>query len=221
MNRFSSCVSALLIYLLLGACGKPYLEKIGAAPTSQTLHPGLSFFEGAASQKALYRCLINGKILFKPLHLSGLLLLKYDSLSREARIVFTNELGYTFFDFTMTAPDSFRVNRVIPQFDKGYMIHALRQDLQLLLGIASPTGKSFRSDDTMRLEARCLGDLSYFALVEPAGSIKRAEVVHREKLKTVLLPTPAMQPRTLPDSFIVQHLNTHFSIAAKQLEDDN
>ncbi|MBS1614998.1 MAG: hypothetical protein JST06_02665 [Bacteroidetes bacterium] len=161
---------------------------------------------------------MNGKILFKNIHLSGLLLLKYDSNSHTTRAVFTNELGYTFFDFSLWCPDSFTVHRMMPQFDKPYLIHALRQDIQLLLGMAQPPFSSSQISDTLVYEAGSMGDQAYFFINKNSGKILHTDVVAKNHLKARIQTTPAMSPGHLPDSFAVAHLKTNFRIEAKKME---
>ena len=59
-------------------------------------------------------------------HLSGLLLIKQmpDSATR---IVFTNEVGYTFFDFEFTKEGNFIVHSILPKMDK----EAVKKTLQI------------------------------------------------------------------------------------------
>src|ERR1700722_9245864 len=60
-------------------------------------------------------------------HLSGLLLLKKMPDS-STRIVFSNEMGFTFFDFEFSAGGDFKVYTIIKQMNKKPVIKTLRKD---------------------------------------------------------------------------------------------
>lgn len=49
------------------------------------------------------------------------------------RVVFQNEMGFTFFDFEWSKTDSFQVNKVIDQLNKPALIKVLEKDMNLLL----------------------------------------------------------------------------------------
>src|SRR5438093_1041377 len=149
MMRFLRFVSVVGIVGILASCAKPYGKNL----TRVAPHPGFdldmpltrySFYWGAESQRALYRCHVNGKFLFKKIHLSGLLLLKYDKETKSVRAVFTNELGYKFFDFEFNHFDSFTVHSIIHQFDKPVMVRTLRQDIDLLLALTQDMQHTYR-----------------------------------------------------------------------------
>lgn len=67
-------------------------------------------------------------------HISGLLLIK--SMPDSAyRVVFTNEVGITFFDFAFSSDGGFESKKVISYIDKGPVINTLKKDFSLLLGL--------------------------------------------------------------------------------------
>lgn len=218
MTRSLSCISALVLALFLSAgCSRKYSLSASQLFAPATSLQQISFCNGAATQQAWYRCLVNGKFLIKKIHLSGLLLLKYDSSTKATRAVFTNELGYTFFDFSIRCPDSFSVNRIMPQFDKPYMIRALRQDIQLLLGMAQAPFSSCSSGNNLIWSASSMNDKAYFYTNDKGSKILQTDVVAKNQLKARILTTPAMIPGQLPDSFVVAHLKTNFRIEAKKI----
>ncbi|MBI3883246.1 MAG: hypothetical protein HY305_03280, partial [Sphingobacteriales bacterium] len=65
-------------------------------------------------------------------HLSGLLLIKKmpDSITR---IVFSNEMGFTFFDFEFSSTGNFKVHSIIKKMNKKAVIKTLRKDFELVL----------------------------------------------------------------------------------------
>ena len=63
------------------------------------------------------------------------------------RIVFSNEMGFKFFDFAFLPDGSFKVFTIIKQMDKKAVITTLRKDFELVLmrGLDPATG-FIRSD---------------------------------------------------------------------------
>src|SRR5882724_10396029 len=65
-------------------------------------------------------------------HLSGLLLIKTLPDS-SIRIVFSNEIGFKFFDFEIKPDGGFKVFYVVKQMDKKPVIKTLKKDFELIL----------------------------------------------------------------------------------------
>src|SRR3982750_2379721 len=65
-------------------------------------------------------------------HISGLLLIKYMPDS-STRIVFTNEMGLSFFDFGFSGDTGFTVYHIVQQMNKPALIKTLRKDFALIL----------------------------------------------------------------------------------------
>jgi len=78
--------------------------------------------------KALYKT--NVEVTGK--HLSGLLLLKLMPDS-STRIVFSNEMGFKYFDFEFSAAGIFKVYYILPQMDKKPVLTTLRKDFEIVL----------------------------------------------------------------------------------------
>ncbi|HVM89860.1 MAG TPA: hypothetical protein VMT76_16860 [Puia sp.] len=65
-------------------------------------------------------------------HLSGLLIIKKMPDS-SIRIVFSSEMGFTFFDFEFRNDGSFEVHNITKQMDKKSVIRTLKKDFELIL----------------------------------------------------------------------------------------
>ena len=65
-------------------------------------------------------------------HLSGLLLIKKMPDS-SIRMVFSNEMGFKFFDFEFSTDGGFKVFSIIHQMDKKAVIKTLRKDFELVM----------------------------------------------------------------------------------------
>ena len=49
------------------------------------------------------------------------------------RIVFTNEMGFSFFDFGFPQDSGFMVYHIVPQMNKPALIKTLRKDFELIM----------------------------------------------------------------------------------------
>jgi hypothetical protein len=67
-------------------------------------------------------------------NLSGLVFIK-SMEDGSKRVVFTNEVGVTFFDFSYTASGVFQVKQILPALNKKVIINTLQKDFSLFLGI--------------------------------------------------------------------------------------
>ncbi|GIV32765.1 MAG: hypothetical protein KatS3mg031_0300 [Chitinophagales bacterium] len=96
----------------------------------------------------------NTKIDFRDQHYSGLLLLK--TINNERRAVFTNEMGFKYFDFSFPSSGGFRVEYSIPPLKRRFLLHILRADIALLMirGFYHNTFCSIQKGDTIILSEK-------------------------------------------------------------------
>src|SRR6187399_345018 len=92
-------------------------------------------------------------------HLSGLLLIKKMPDS-STRIVFSNEMGLTFFDFGFMADGNFKVYSVIKKMNKKAVIKTLRKDFDLIL---------MEHLDTAAVSVRSNNGLIYYVFPQTKG----------------------------------------------------
>ena len=117
-------------YLILSSC---LLLMFGCSPVHKQMQSAqadinvLQKFKPAFSV-ALYKTTVDvvGN------HLSGLLLIKKMPDS-STRMVFSNEMGFTFFDFEFAADGKFKVYSIIKKMNKKSVIKTLQHDFELLL----------------------------------------------------------------------------------------
>src|SRR5688572_179865 len=115
----------ILVSILTGVLGcspKPYsyLESGKSLPSCLP-----------ALQPQFSTMLYNAQVNVAGRHLSGLLLFKTMADSSK-RVIFTNEMGVTFFDFEFSRK-GFRVVSCVRQMNKNVVINRLKSDLGLLL----------------------------------------------------------------------------------------
>src|SRR5882762_1062440 len=117
--RYLLLISCLIIQLGCVSAYKNLQHTTGDPGNVQRFKPVIT--------TALYKIDVNvvGK------YLSGLLLLKTMPDS-SIRIVFSNEMGFKFFDFEFASGGRFKVNYIIKQMNRRPVITTLRQDFSLV-----------------------------------------------------------------------------------------
>lgn len=211
MKRFSRLVS-FVAGLWLVSCGSHYKNLEGhpiAASSALSFAPHFN--------KVLYRCVVDGRVVFKRFHLSGLLFFK-SMEDGSTRAIFQNEMGFTFFDFGWDGNDSFQVNQIIPQLDKPALISTLRKDLNLLLMKNLDTSSeqifSFQGQVLHRFQLS-RGTAYYF---EEKGGLQRIENWGKRKVTTILLSSQD-RSGSMPDSVSFQHHKANFTIQLHRIEE--
>jgi hypothetical protein len=152
-------------------------------------------------------------------HLSGLVLVKNQPDS-STRVVFTNEAGITFFDFEFDKRGAFAVKRVIPQLNKRPVIHTLRKDFELLLGIPfrHPLKAWASSNQERWYGTNQKNETAYFITQADCASLLRIELGSKRKRKTSLI----LKGENLmtPDSIRISHYTFNMQIELKKLVRD-
>ncbi len=210
--RFSGLSRCLFVGLVLSVgCSNPYKHLVGEKADGASVLAYQPRFE-----KALYRCLVDGRFLFRKFHLSGILLLKkLDDGS--TRILFQNEMGLSFFDFEWSRDDSFQVKSVIAQLDKPAVIQVLQKDFELLLMKRLDKGSQVfyrKNDATIFRYALPNGFANYWV---ENGRLEKIETVGKSVVTSLEL-NGATAANTLPDSIQIVHHKAHFTIFLTKIE---
>ena len=162
---------------------------------------------------ALYRTQVNvvGK------YLSGLLMIKKMPDS-SVRIIFSNEMGFKFFDFGFLNDGGFKVHFVINKMNKKAAIKMLRKDFELILMQALQTSNaSIRKDDQyVYYIFRQSNGFNTYVINSAGNELIRME--RSSKRKPVMEAIRKDAINGLPDSIAVSHKNFNLTIALKKLE---
>ena len=162
---------------------------------------------------ALYRTQVNvvGK------YLSGLLMIKKMPDS-SVRVIFSNEMGFKFFDFGFLNDGGFKVHFVINKMNKKAAIKMLRKDFELILMQALQTSNaSIRKDDQyVYYIFRQSNGFNTYVINSAGNELIRME--RSSKRKPVMEAIRKDAINGLPDSIAVSHKNFNLTIALKKLE---
>lgn len=205
----------IFISLLFVSCAKPYKDLALQKQPSTTISFAPQFSQD------LFRCVVDGKFVFKKFHLTGLLYFKNFSDSA-TRIVFQNEMGLTYFDFGWNNKDSFQVNYIIEQMDKPALIQTLKKDFELLL-FKNKTASSYKLfldevDNSVYRFAMPKG-FAYYILDKDNNLIEIEHADEKKKVVKIKLEPPTV-PSVLANQIIIEHLRANFTISLKKLEQD-
>jgi hypothetical protein len=150
-------------------------------------------------------------------HISGLLLIKRMPDS-STRIVFTNEMGLSFFDFGFAGDTGFTVYHIVPQMNKKALIKTLRKDFELILFKNMDSGRSYNLIDSpviYHAYPQTKG-VNYYITDEPCSRLIKMQ---RSSNKKPIMEATFYNhlPGKSPDSISIQHLNFNFSISLKKM----
>lgn len=150
-------------------------------------------------------------------HLSGLLLIKKMPDS-STRMVFSNEMGFTFFDFEFAANGDFKVYSIIKKMNKRSVIKTLQHDFELvLMNKLNNAAASVRSND----------GLLYFIFPQTKGynyyitDAQATELVRMERAsgkKVIVEGLMKNYSNGIPDTIGISHKTFEFNIGLKRIE---
>ena len=150
-------------------------------------------------------------------HLSGLLLIKKMPDS-STRMVFSNEMGLTFFDFEFAADGKFKVYSIIKKMNKRSVIKTLQHDFELML---------MNNLDNSKASVRTGNGLTYFIFPQTKGfnyyitNLSGDELVRMERAsnkKTIVQAVMKNYINGIPDTIGISHKTFEFSIGLKRIE---
>jgi len=161
---------------------------------------------------AVYKtvAVINGK------EISGILMIKKMPDS-SIRIVFSSQMGLSFFDFGFLPENQFQVYQILPGMNKKAIIKTLRKDFELVM---------FRNMDSNSNYSLADSNQIYHAYPQFKGInyyITDDRCQHLIKMQRASNKKPVMEAFTYmdssgtsPDSIFIHHLNFNFMITLKK-----
>ncbi len=150
-------------------------------------------------------------------HLSGLLLIK-TLPDKSIRMVFSNEMGFKFFDFEFKPDGGFKAYYIIKQMDKRPVIITLQKDFELvMMRKQNPEAAYMRKD----------GHYLYYVFPQEKGvnyyitNPQGTELIRMERSsdrKPVVQAIMHGFHDGVPDTIGISHKNFKFNIGLKRLE---
>ncbi|WP_413670634.1 hypothetical protein ACEN9X_12245 [Mucilaginibacter sp. Mucisp86] len=150
-------------------------------------------------------------------HLSGLLLIK-TLPDKSVRMVFSNEMGFKFFDFEFKPDGGFKVYYIIKQMDKRPVIITLQKDFELvMMRRQNPETGYMRQDDSFLYYVFPQEKGANYYITNKAGT----ELIRMERSsdrKPVVQAIMHNFHDGIPDTIGISHKNFKFNIGLKRLK---
>jgi len=203
--RYLLLSSFLLIFMACSPAYKQMQAATGDAGSLQKFKPAFTV--------ALY----NTQVDVVGNHLSGLLLIKKMPDS-STRMVFSNEIGFKFFDFEFSADGNFKVYSIISKMNKKSVIKTLRHDFELVL---------MEKLADKNVSVRTANGLLYYVYPQTKGynyyitdstGNKLIRMERASKKKTVVEAVMENYINGIPDTIGISHKTFNFTIGLKRLE---
>jgi hypothetical protein len=152
-------------------------------------------------------------------HLSGLLIIKKMPDST-IRMVFSNEMGFKFFDFEFTPDGNFKVYSVIKQMNKKVVLKTLRHNFELVLMQNLDSAASVRTADGLLYYIFPQKKGYHYYITDSSGS-RLVRMERASKQKTVVEAIMENYTDGMPDTIGITHKTFNFTIGLKKLEQNN
>ena len=166
--------------------------------------------------KPVFRvALYNTKVDVVGNHLSGLLLIK-KMPDNSTRLVFSNEMGFTFFDFEFTPSGKFKVYSIIDKMNKRAVIKTLRKDFELVLMNNLNQPSTIRKSNGLLYYVYPMSrGFNYYITDSSNRELVRLERASRTK--TVVEVIMKNYIHGIPDTIGITHKNFAFTIGLKRI----
>jgi len=202
-------------YLLSGSC---LFFFISCTPVYRQMQAAAGHISGLAKFKPAFSVtLYHAQVDVVGNHLGGLLLIKKMQDS-STRMVFSNEVGFKFFDFEFSPGGNFKVYSIVKQMNKKAVLKTLRKDFELIL---------MDNLDSAALSVRTSNGLKYYVFPQAKGynyyitdstGDKLVRMERASKRKTVVEAIMSDYKNGIPDTIGISHKTFNFTIGLKRIE---
>lgn len=151
-------------------------------------------------------------------YLSGLLLIKKMPDS-STRLLFSNEMGFKFFDFEFSNNGEFKVHYILKKMDRKAVIKTLRKDFEIvLMQNLDYSNASIKKNDSgiFYYTFPQKKGFNYYITDSSANELIRME--RTSKRKTIVTVVSQNYNNGLPDSIGITHHKFDFTIGLKRIE---
>ena len=211
MKRFLKSGSFLLLFI--ASCMAPYKGLKEQSASSSVFEYKPHF------QRVLYRCIVDGRFIFKKFHLSGLLFFK-ELENGTKRAVFQNEMGVAFFDMQWDKDGNFQLKQIMPQLDKEAVVKTLRKDLEMLMmiGFDKKTEKMFSVNGGNGQLYRLNRDKGFVYYSVEGQRLSKIENTDNRKAIVSVNISGKHSNATMPDTVNYIHHKANFTISLTKIE---
>lgn len=150
-------------------------------------------------------------------HLSGLLLIKKMPDS-SLRMVFSNEMGFKFFDFEFAADGKFKVHSAIKQMNRKSVLKTLRKDFELILMERLDLSTASVKTNNDQLYYIFPQDKGYNYYITDNAGDELIRMERASKSKVVVEAIMKNYINGIPDTIGISHKTFDFTIGLKRIE---
>ncbi|MEO6669721.1 MAG: hypothetical protein ABIN36_09620 [Ferruginibacter sp.] len=151
-------------------------------------------------------------------YLGGLLLIKKMPDS-STRMLFSNEMGFKFFDFEFAADGSFKVFYVLKKLDRKAVVKTLKKDFELVLMQRLDTSNAFIRSDSIGLRYYVFPQSKgYNCYITDSTGTALIRMERASKRKAVVTVITNNYTNGLPDTIGITHHKFDFTIGLKKIE---
>jgi len=194
------------------------LVLAGCAPVHQQMQSATADISKLQQFKPAFTvALYNTRVDVVGNHLSGLLLIKKMPDS-SLRMVFSNEMGFKFFDFEFAADGKFKVYSIVKQMNRKSVLKTLRKDFELILmDRLDSSSASVRSSNSLLyyIFPQSKG-FNYYITDSTGNRLVRLE--RASNSKTVVEAIMQNYINGIPDTIGISHKTFDFTIGLKRIE---
>lgn len=210
MNHYLRLSSVLI--LLFASCSTPY-NGLQSAKSNTSIYSYKPEFK-----RELYRCIVDGKFIFKKFHLSGVLFFKQLENGTK-RAVFQNEMGIAFFDFQWDENRKFSVRQIMEQLDKEAVVKTLRKDLEMLMmiGMDEKSEIMLRGDRGNEQVYRLNRDNAYVYYTTKNDDLVKIENANNRKIVISVIVGNKEKKQSMPDNIKYTHHKANFTISLTKI----
>ena len=150
-------------------------------------------------------------------HLSGLLLIKKMPDS-SIRMVFSNEIGFTFFDFEFAADGKFKVYSIIKKMNKRSVIKTLQHDFELVLMNRLDNNTATIQTDNGLIYFIFQQNKGYNYYITNADGTELVRLERASNKKSIVEAVMKNYITGIPDTIGISHKTFEFNIGLKRIE---
>jgi len=150
-------------------------------------------------------------------HLSGLLFIKKMPDS-STRMVFSNEMGLTFFDFEFTDNGGFKVYSIIKKMNKKSVIKTLRHDFELILMNTLDNNKAIVKTNDGQLYFIFPQKKGYNYYITNTDATELLRMERASNKKSIVDAVMKNFVKGIPDTIGISHKTFEFNISLKRIE---
>lgn len=210
MKGFLKLSSMCMLFLV--SCASPY-KDLQKTEVDQTVYRYKPEFD-----RVLYRCIVDGRFIFKKFHLSGVLFFK-ELKNGTKRAIFQNEMGMAFFDMQWDEDGTFEMKQILPQLNKEAVVKTLQKDMEMLLMIGlDKKSEILLKDDRGKQQYYRLkrGEDYIYYIIDSEKLVKIENAGNRKKVVSVNVGMKENKS-SMPDSVFIEHHKANFTISLTKI----